>query len=130
NKSKTVFFIASGKEPGRNPYYQHLYKIGLDGKGLTLLTPENANHDISISPDGKYFTDNISAPDLPTATVLRETSSGKIVKELSKAITDDLVAMKYQFPEIFTATARDGNTTIYGAMWKPTNFDPLKKYPV
>ncbi len=129
-RSKTVFFTAQGKESGRNPYYQHLYKISLDGKGLTLLTPENANHDVSISPDGKYFTDNISAPDQPTTTVLRETSSGKIVKELSKAITDDLVAMKYQFPEIFTATARDGITTIYGAMWKPTNFDPLKKYPV
>ena len=129
-RSKTVFFIASGKEAGRNPYYQHFYKIGLDGKGLTLLTPENANHDVSISPDGKYFTDNISAPDQPTRTVLRETSSGKIVKELSKAIVDDLLAMKYQFPETFTATARDGVTTIYGAMWKPTNFDPSKKYPV
>jgi len=129
-KSKTVFFTAQGKEAGRNPYYQHLYKIGLDGKGLTLLTPENANHDISISPDGKYFTDNISAPDQPTSTVLRETSTGKIVNELSKAIIDDLMAMKYHFPESFTATARDGITTIYGAMWKPTNFDPSKKYPV
>ena len=79
-KSKTVFFTASGKEAGRNPYYQHFYKIGLDGKGLTLLTAENANHDVSISPDGKYFTDNISAPDQPTTTVLRLASSGKIVK--------------------------------------------------
>lgn len=129
-KSKTIFFIAQGKEAGRNPYYQHLYKIGFDGKGLTLLTPENANHDVSISPDGKYFTDNISAPDQPTITVLRDASSGKIVKELSKAIIDDLLAMKYKFPETFTAIARDGSTIIYGAMWKPTNFDPAIKYPV
>ncbi len=129
-KSKTVFFIAQGKEPGRNPYYQHLYKIGLDGKGLTLLTPENANHDISISPDGKYFVDNISTFESPTTTVLRDASTGKIIRELSKANIDGLQAMGYKFPEAFTATARDGITTIYGVMWKPSNFDPSKKYPV
>jgi len=129
-KSKTVYFIASGKEPGRNPYYQHLYKIRLDGKGLTLLTPENANHDVSISPDGKYFTDNISAPNQSTKTVLRESASGKIVKELAAAEVTGLLQMNYRFPEIFTATARDGVTPIYGAMWKPTNFDSTKKYPV
>jgi dipeptidyl aminopeptidase/acylaminoacyl peptidase len=130
NKSKTVFFIASGKEPGRNPYYQHLYKIHLNGKGLTLLTPENANHEISISPDGKYFTDNISAPNQPTRTVLRETETGKILKELGTADITSLLQMNYHFPGIFTATARDGVTTIYGAMWKPSNFDSTKKYPV
>ncbi len=129
-KDKTIFFLASGKEPGRNPYYQHLYKIGIDGKGFTLLTPENANHDITVSPDGKYFSDNISAPDQPTRTVLRETASGKIVKELSKADIEGLLAMNFHFTETFTATARDGITTIYGVMWKPSNFDPSKKYPV
>lgn len=129
-KTKTIFFLASGKEPGRNPYYQHLYKTGIDGKGFALLTAEDANHDIAVSPDGKYFTDNISAPDQPTRTVLRETATGKIVKELSKANIDTVLAMGYHFPETFTATARDSITTIYGAMWKPSNFDPTKKYPV
>jgi len=129
-KNKIIFFIASGKEPGRNPYYQHLYKINIDGKGFALLTPENANHDISVSPDGKYFTDNISTPDQPTRTVLRETGSGKILKELSNADIAGLLAMNFHFTERFTATARDGITTIYGVMWKPSNFDPSKKYPV
>ncbi|HSU28429.1 MAG TPA: prolyl oligopeptidase family serine peptidase, partial [Chitinophagaceae bacterium] len=129
-KSKTIYFTACGKESGRNPYYQHAYRINSDGSGLTLLTPENANHDVSISPDGKYFTDNISTPDQPTRSVLRESNTGKIVKELVVANVTALKAMHYQFPEIFTATARDRVTTIYGAIWKPTNFDPLKKYPV
>jgi len=129
-KTKTIFFLASGKEPGRNPYYQHLYKTGIDGKGFALLTPENANHDIAVSPGGKYFTDNFSAPDQPTRTVLRETTSGKIIKELCKANIDDLMATGFHFTETFTATARDSVTTIYGAIWKPTNFDPSKKYPV
>jgi len=129
-ETKTVFFVASGKEAGRNPYYQHLYKIGMDGKGFALLTPENANHEVTVSPDGKYFVDNISAPDQPTRTVLRETSSGKIIKEIARADIEGLLAFGYKFPETFTATARDGVTTIYGAIWKPSNFDPQKKYPV
>ncbi len=129
-KSKTIFFTASGKEPGRNPYLQHGYRVNADGKGLALLTPENANHEISVSPDGKYFIDNMSALDQPTRTLLRDAATGNILKEISRADIDALLALNYRFPESFTATGRDGSTTIYGALWKPTNFDPAKKYPV
>lgn len=129
-ESQTIFFNASGKEAGRNPYLIAAYRINADGKGLKLLTPEAANHDVSISPDGKYMVDNISAIDQPTKTVLRDAVTGKLIKELSSVNIDGLLAMNYRFPETFTATARDGITTIYGAMWKPTNFDPSKKYPV
>ena len=87
-QAKTIFFIASGKETGHNPYYWHAYRIGADGKGFTLLTPENANHDISVSPDGKYIVDNMSAPEQPTVTLLREAKTGKMLKELSKANID------------------------------------------
>jgi len=129
-KTKTIFFTASGKEAGRNPYYQHAYTIKPDGTGLKLLTPENSNHDIAVSPDGKYFTDNISTLDQPTISVLRETKTGKIVKQLTKANIDGLLAMQFHMPEAFTAIGRDGATTIYGALWKPSNFDSTKKYPV
>ncbi len=33
-------------------------------------------------------------------------------------------------PERFAAKARDGRTDIYGIIHKPSNFDPLKRYPV
>ena len=130
NKGKSIIFSAQGREAGRNPYFNHIYRIGLDGKGLTLLTDENANHDVSVSEDGKFMTDNISSGDKPTVTVLRETSKGKIIKELSHATIEELLKMNYKFPETFTAIARDGSTTIYGMIWKPTNFDASKKYPV
>jgi dipeptidyl-peptidase 4 len=129
-KMGVVFFTASGKEAGRNPYFRHLYKITLDGSGLDLLTPENANHQVSMSPDGKFFVDNISTAELPTRSVLRASGDGKIIKELGRADIEGLLAMNYHYPETFTATARDGMTTIYGAIWKPTQFDPSKKYPV
>jgi len=130
SQARSIIFTAQGKEPGRNPYFNHAYRIGIDGKGLTLLTEENANHDVSISRDGKFMTDNFSSADQPTVTVLRETSKGKIIKELSKANIEELRAMNYKFPETFTAIARDGITTIYGVIWKPTNFDASQKYPI
>lgn len=129
-KSNYIFFTASGREKDRNPYYQHVYKIKMDGTGLQLLTPENAHHDVSISPDGKYLTDNISTVDLPTRSVLRESNTGKIITELSRADIDGLLAMHFHFPETFSCIAHDGTTTIYGAVWKPTNFDSTRKYPV
>ncbi|MEP6749707.1 MAG: prolyl oligopeptidase family serine peptidase [Bacteroidota bacterium] len=129
-KSKTIFFTASGKESGINPYYLHFYKIKMDGTGLALLTPENSNHDVSLSPDGKYFSDNISTLDQPTRSVLRDTKTGKIITELTTANIDELLVMHFRLPESFTATGRDGVTTIYGAIWKPSNFDSTKKYPV
>jgi len=129
-KTQIILFTASGKEQGRNPYFQHLYKIKMDGTGLTLLTPENANHDITVSPDGKYFTDNISTPDQPSRYILRDSKNGKTLTELTKANIDPLIAMNYHFPETFNCIARDGATTIYGAIWKPTNFDSTKKYPL
>ncbi|MEJ7666029.1 MAG: DPP IV N-terminal domain-containing protein [Hymenobacter sp.] len=52
--------MAGGREPG-NPYFSHLYRIGLDGKGLTLLTPEAGNHQVVLSPSGRYFVDTLFA---------------------------------------------------------------------
>ena len=127
-KEKTIYFLASAKEKGRNPYYQNLYSISFQGKNLKLLTPEDRHHQISFSPDGKYFVDNFSTVNIPTITVLRKSSDGKILLELGRADVSQL--KNWEAPEIFTATARDGKTLIYGALWKPTNFDSSKKYPV
>jgi dipeptidyl-peptidase 4 len=129
-KAGVVYFTASGKETGANPYQQYLYSVSIENNEIKLLTAENLNHDISFSPDGKFFTDNYSTAQQPTKTVLRETATGKIVTELAQADISELQSLKWKAPQIFTAIARDGKTEIYGALWKPTNFDPNKKYPV
>ncbi len=127
-ESQKIYFMGSGREEDRNPYFQHLYSISFSGKNLKLLTPENRHHIISLSPDGKYFVDNYSTVNIPTETVLRNAKNGKVQRELSKA--DVSMLDGWSPPEVFTATARDGITTIYGALWKPVDFDPSKKYPV
>lgn len=127
-ENQKIYFLASGKEKGRNPYYQHLYSISFNGEDLKLLTPEDRHHKISFSPDGKYVIDNYSTVNIPTISALRNTSTGKTLMELGRA---DVKALSgWSPPEIYTATARDGKTTIYGAIWKPTNFDATKLYPV
>ncbi|NLY10898.1 MAG: prolyl oligopeptidase family serine peptidase [Firmicutes bacterium] len=128
-EERVVYFMAGGKEPGRDPYYCHLYRTNLDGTGLSLLTPEDAEHRVSFSPSGKFFVDVFSRVDLPPETVLRD-NTGKLVAHLEKADIERLLATGWQFPERFCVKARDGVTDIYGVLIRPSNFDPNKKYPL
>jgi dipeptidyl aminopeptidase/acylaminoacyl peptidase len=128
--SRNIFFLASGKDAGRNPYHQYFYKIGLDGKPPLLLTTENANHDIVLSPNGKYFLDISSSHVQPCTTVLRSATDGRLLHTISKANIDALLQMGYTYPEEFVTKGRDGITPIYAVIHKPSNFDPAKKYPV
>jgi len=124
-----IYFMASGKEPNSNPYYQKLYRVNFEGK-VTLLTPGNTHHSINFSKNGKYFADNYSTINIPTRTVLRSSRSGKILTELTTADVSDAQSKGWQSPEIFQLTSKDKKTTIYGALWKPTNFDSTKSYPI
>jgi dipeptidyl-peptidase 4 len=128
-KNRTIFFLGVGREKGRDPYFIHFYRVGFDGKNLALLTPENANHDVTLSPGGKYFVDTFSTPEAPQVSVLRDTT-GKLIVALEKADISKLLAIGWKPPVPFTVKARDGQTDIYGLMFKPTNFDPGKKYPI
>src|SRR5258708_6325254 len=128
-KARVVYFLATGREKGRNPYFRHLYRVDLNGKNLTLLTPEDGNHVVAISPSGQFFTDTDSKPDGPPVTVLRNLS-GKLLATVEKTDISRLLAKGWQPPVPFTVKARDGVTDLYGLMYKPTNFDPNKKYPI
>jgi len=128
-KARTIYFMGSGREAGRDPYFQHLYKVGFDGRGLTLLTPENANHTVTVSPDGRYFVDSYSTPNTPPVTVLRD-ASGKLVQQLEQADISRLLATGWRPPTPFTVKARDGKTDIYGLMFTPSTLDSTKKYPI
>jgi dipeptidyl-peptidase-4 len=124
-----VYFTARGREPGRDPYHAFFYRTHLDGSGMELLTSENADHTIFVAPSGKYFVDTYSWVDQAPVTVLRS-MDGKAVLPLEKADISRLVATGWRYPEPFVVKARDGVTDIYGVMFKPSNFDSTKKYPV
>lgn len=127
---RVVYFTAGGREAGRDPYLQHVYRIGLDGSGLRLLTPEDAEHTISFSPTGRYFVDTWSRPDLPPVSALRRAADGGIAMELERTDISALQALGWRPPQPFSAKARDGTTDVYGIVWTPTTFDPGRRYPV
>jgi dipeptidyl aminopeptidase/acylaminoacyl peptidase len=128
-KSRTIWFTAQGREAGRDPYFQHLYRVGFDGRRQALLTPENANHVVSVSPDGRYFVDTYSTPNTPPVTVLRDLS-GKLLQTLERADVSRLAATGWKPPTPVRMKARDGTTDIYGLMFTPTTLDSTKKYPI
>lgn len=129
-KNHDVFFLAGGVQTSVDPYYTYLYRVNMNGGGMKLLTPEDADHSASVSPDGKYFVDSYSTPDLPGESVLARTSNGSTVRILER--TDDtwLSTMGWEPPIPFKGKAADGKTELYGLIVKPTHFDSSRKYPV
>ncbi|MDH5588831.1 MAG: S9 family peptidase [Gemmatimonadota bacterium] len=127
--SRTLYFTGAGREPG-DPYFQYFYKVGMDGGGVTLLTPDSANHTITLSPSGEYFVDSWSTPVVPPEAVVRRTVDGTVATRLETADISRLVAAGWQPPTPFVVKARDGVTDLHGLMYRPTTFDASRKYPV
>lgn len=127
---RELYLQGYGREENRHPYYAHLYKASLDGNGtVKLLTPEDANHKVTMFPSGNYFIDTYSRVDLAPRSVLRN-KNGKLVCELAQADLTALYAMGWKMPERFTIKAADGVTDLYGVMWKPFDFDSTRHYPI
>ena len=129
-EKRQIWFSASGMYPGKDPYFVHYYRINFDGSGLTPLTTTDANHTASFSPDLKYYVDSHSRVDAAPISELRRTSDRGLVMELEKADISALVKAGWTPPEVFTAKGRDGQTDIWGVIYRPTDFDAAKKYPV
>jgi dipeptidyl-peptidase-4 len=128
-KNRVLYVLGVGREKGRDPYFIHFYRVGFDGNGLTLLTPDDGNHDIALSPSGRYFVDTYSKPDVPPVADVRD-DTGKLVAHLEKADISKLLATGWKPPMPIVMKARDGVTDIYGLMFKPYNLDTTKKYPI
>lgn len=129
-KARTITYMANGRMPGQDPYLSHAFRTTLDGKGPQIaLTPDVGTHTVRLSPDGKYIVDTYSTADTPPVTVLRDTK-GKLLATLEKADISKLVATGWKPPMLFHVKAADGATDIYGQLFRPTNFDPSRKYPI
>jgi len=128
-KTRALYFTAAGREKGEDPYYTHLYRIGLDGTGIKLLNGGDASHSAVVSESNRYFVANSSRVDSVPESTLYDTTGAVLLK----LETPDLGALKelgFKFPEPFTVKADDGITDLYGVMYKPFDFDPAKKYPI
>lgn len=129
-KAGIIYFSACGMNKSEDPYLIHYYKIGLNGKGLVCLTPEEGNHSVTYTEDMVYLIDTYSTVTTPPVTVLRSGKDGKILRTLETADITALEAVGWKAPEVFVAKGRDGKTDMWGLIQRPSNFDPNKKYPI
>ncbi|PZQ94936.1 MAG: hypothetical protein DI533_20730 [Cereibacter sphaeroides] len=148
--AKTIYFIASGLDSADEPYFRHLYSIGFNGSGLKALTPEEAEHEVYIdrgfmtepagpmssekeergfSPSGRYFVDSYSRADMPPVMLLRR-ADGELIRTLETADISALKSGGFTPPENFSALAADGRTKLYGTLYRPSDFDPMRSYPI
>ena len=126
-----VFFVrAAGREPNQFKGHSKLYRMRVDGGALTLLTPEKGEHSGNFSPDARFFVDTRSSADEPPVITLRSTDNGRVIRELERADLSPATALGWKPREIVSLTASDGATPLYAAVFRPTNFDSTKRYPI
>jgi dipeptidyl aminopeptidase/acylaminoacyl peptidase len=139
-----VELLAGGMQP--NLYHRTLCRVGLDGTGLQVLTPGDEDQLLAMpmkrvprdhirppmptghyrAPDGRFFVHTrADLESLPVSELRR--ADGSLVAVLATAELDE---GPWRWPTPFTVVADDGHTTLFGAMWLPTDFDPAKRYPV
>ncbi len=128
--ARQIWFRAGGLDPAQDPYFVHHCRVNFDGTGLVDLTPGDGTHSIEWSPSGSLYLDRYSRVDLPPVTELRRARDGQRLCEVERAVTPGLNRLGWKPPERFVAKGRDGTTDIYGVIYRPTNFDPAKRYPV
>ena len=128
-KARVIYFRAVGEELGEDPYYQMYYRVNFDGSGFAMLTPERADHTITPSPDNRYFVDAYSTPIEPQQTVVRD-QTGKVVMAVAHEDIAKLKAMGWIPPVQLEVKARDGQTDLYGFLFRPTNFTTGGHYPI
>ena len=128
-KEGYVLFRACGKEKGENPYQMHVYRVSLQGGEPKMLDIPDMYVDAIATEDGKYFIANYSRVDYKPASALFD-ATGRKVCDLGEADFSLLFAAGYKFPERFKVKAADGITDLYGAIYKPFDFDSTKVYPI
>jgi dipeptidyl aminopeptidase/acylaminoacyl peptidase len=126
---RQIWFAGSGMYPGKDPYFVHYYRINFDGTGLTTLTQADANHVANFSTDRAFYVDTYSRVDAAPVSELHR-GDGSLVAQIEAGDIAELKKAGWKAPEVFIAKGRDGKTDIWGVIFRPSNFDPAKKYPV
>jgi dipeptidyl aminopeptidase/acylaminoacyl peptidase len=123
-----VWFTGAGREADLDPYFRQLYRVKLDGTGLQRLTPENADHEITMAPSGRVIVDTWSRPDQKPTAVLRA-PDGSVRMTVQESDISRYLEVAGNLPMPFTVKARDGVTDLEGLLHRPSYFDSTAAYP-
>ena len=128
-KARVIYFTANGMNKDEHPYYEHLYKVNVDGTGLKQLTKGEFFHETEVDDDARFIVDNYSRVNSIPCAVLLDNNGNRLMT-IQESDFSQLLAAGYQFPEPFKVKAADGVTDLYGVMYKPFDFDSTKVYPI
>ena len=128
-KEGYILLSACGVNKDENPYQMHTFRVPLTGGTLQQLDMNDMDVLSTASDDAKYFVANYSRVDWTPAVALFS-AAGKRISDLETADLSLLFEAGYKFPERFKVKAADGVTDLYGAMYKPYDFDSTKVYPI
>jgi dipeptidyl-peptidase-4 len=119
-----VYFSATE----RSPIGLDVYRVKLDGSGLTRLSAAAGKHAAVFNPSFSHYVDrwsDISTPD----QVRVHRNDGTAVRTVEENRVDALAQYDLPGPELLQVKARDG-FVMEAMLIRPPNFDPAKKYPV
>jgi dipeptidyl aminopeptidase/acylaminoacyl peptidase len=81
-----------------------------------------------VSPSGQFFVETVGGINRLPETVLRA-RDGRQIALIERAEARRL-PKTWQWPEAVSLKAADGETLVYGLLFKPADYDPSKSYPV
>lgn len=121
-----AYFSAAGQSDVWNA--EQIYRVKLDGTGLTQLTKTAGNHSASFNPSFTHFINYRSDANTPMQTALYR-ADGTLERVLNENKVEALSQYKLGKTEFMSVRTRDG-FEMEAMMIKPPDFDPNKKYPV
>ena len=148
---REVFIQTAGRVAGRDPYYRDLCRVHIDTGEITEVV--SSDHDINVimqtelntitmvmigaadislaggvSPSGNFSMVTQSRADTVPVSFLVD-RNGNNVLEIETADVSGLPD-NWQWPEPVKLFAADGETDIYGLVYRPSHFSPDQSYPV
>lgn len=123
DKGDNLFYVSTEE----SPISRNLYKLNLKTGKTKRVTTGFLMHNNQVNTTGTFVIDNYSSPEIPRNIQLIDIRSGKTKSLLQSANPLNEFALGKM--SIFTIKNNSG-TDLYCRLYKPVNFDSLKKYPV
>jgi dipeptidyl-peptidase 4 len=150
---REVYISIAGLTPRKNLYYREIAKVSLDTGAMQVLSSSDADHEVleagggsseaaeleilagadpnslvGFAPSGRYFVETVSTAGLPAKTVLRD-REGKLIATIEDGDAAR-IPRSWRWPEVTSLISADGKTEINALVFKPSDYDPARKYPV
>ena len=120
DEAKQKLWFAATKQ---DPRERHVYEVDFAGGEPRALTEGEGSHGISIDRGHQYYVHTFSSPSAPPTVSLHRLADGELLRTLhpaSEADVDPRIArLELTPPEFVELPAADGETTLYGAIYKP-----------